>query len=340
MLALDETMALTVVEMSQVGEARRAASALAVRLGFDETGCGKVALVVTEAATNLVKHAREGLIILRPLQDGGPRGVEVLALDKGPGMANLANCLRDGYSTVGTAGTGLGAIGRQAGVADIFSLPGSGTALLVRLWTASPWPGAHAFNLGVVSLPIAGESVCGDAWAVAEGDSGCMFLVADGLGHGLLAAEASRAAVRAFHAHPHLAPSALLQVIHESLRLTRGAAVAAARVDLGTRVVHFAGVGNIAGSVLMEGDSRSMVSHNGTVGHEARKFREFAYPFPPGATLVMHSDGLGSRWNLNSYPGLAGKDPSLIAGVLFRDFQRGRDDVTILVARPTGGTAA
>ena len=75
-----------------------------------------------------------------------------------------------------------------------------------------------------------------------------------------------------------------------------------------------------------------MVSYNGTVGHEVRKIREFTYLWPKGGLLVMHSDGLGTQWRLDRYPGLIARHPSLIAGVLYRDFNRGRDDVTVLVA--------
>ena len=121
--------------------------------------------------------------------------------------------------------------------------------------------------------------------------------------------------------------------MHAALRSTRGAAVAAVEIDIDGGTLRYAGVGNIAGAVLANGASRSMVSHNGTVGHEARHFQEFSCPFPPGAVLVMHSDGLASRWNLDPYPGLIARDPALIAGVLYRDFQRGRDDVTVLAVR-------
>jgi anti-sigma regulatory factor (Ser/Thr protein kinase) len=337
---LDEPVALAVVELSQVGEARRTAALLGARLGFDETGCGKVALVVTEAATNLVKHGRDGLLILRPMECNDVWGLEVLALDRGPGMANLAQCLLDGYSTAGTPGTGLGAIGRAATVSDVYSLPGSGTALLARLWPARPQPQPGSFRVGAVCIPIAGEQVCGDAWFADVREGRGRFLVADGLGHGPNAADASRAAVGVFRAKGEVGPADLLQAMHDALRSTRGAAVAVALVDLNARVVRYAGLGNIAGAVLSAGASQSMVSHNGTVGHEARKFQEFAYEFPQGATLVMHSDGLGSRWDLAAYPGLAGKDPGLIAGILYRDFRRGRDDATVLIARPAGEAVA
>jgi serine phosphatase RsbU (regulator of sigma subunit) len=162
---------------------------------------------------------------------------------------------------------------------------------------------------------------------------GSVVLVADGLGHGPLAADASQAAVRIFRQNPRAGPVAILQAIHLGLRSTRGAAVAVADVDLDTRTIRYAGVGNIAGVVLTGEGSQSMVSHNGTVGHEARRFQEFLYPFPAGAVLVMHSDGLTSRWGLGSYPGLAVRDSAVIAAILYRDFQRGNDDVTVVVAR-------
>jgi hypothetical protein len=97
--------------------------------------------------------------------------------------------------------------------------------------------------------------------------------------------------------------------------------------------MHFAGVGNIAASILDGNDRRQMVSHNGIVGSNLRKVQEFVSPWSSGAMLIMHSDGLGSRWDLEHYPGLAMRHPSLIAAVLYRDFARKRDDVTVLVVR-------
>src|SRR5688572_12749729 len=119
---MSDVVRLPVTDPSQVGEARRRAAALAQRLGFDDTDAGKVAIVVTEAANNLVKHARDGEILLHPLEQDGTAGLEVLALDKGPGL-DLSRCLRDGFSTGGTPGTGLGAIARLSAVFDVHSSP-------------------------------------------------------------------------------------------------------------------------------------------------------------------------------------------------------------------------
>jgi anti-sigma regulatory factor (Ser/Thr protein kinase) len=331
---------VAVTDASQVGEARRAAATLTARLGFGETEAGKVALVVTEAAGNLVKHARDGEILLRPLERDGVAGLEILAIDRGPGIADHRRCLRDGFSTAGTPGTGLGAIARLASFTDVHSIVPSGTALLARLW-GGPAPAPRSgLRVGVVCLPVAGEEVCGDAWAEEQSSGRALLLVADGLGHGPLAAEAARDAVRVFRDNAAHAPAEILRAIHLALRSTRGAAVAVAAMDLVGGSVCYAGVGNIASTVFSAGKTRSLVSHNGTVGHAARRFQEFDYPFPADATLVMHSDGLSSRWGLDAYPELLLRDPALLAGVLYRDFRRGRDDVTVLAAsRAVGGEA-
>ena len=325
------SVALPMEEASQPGEARRLAVAMARNLGFDEAGRGRVALVVTEAGTNLVKHAQRGELVLRPAGDA----LEVLALDRGPGMADVGRFLVDGVSTAGSPGTGLGSIARLAGPLEIYSVPETGTAMLIRLTPgAAPAP-APAPVLGVVSLPYPGETDCGDGWAVQGHGGRTLVLVADGLGHGPQAAEAARAAIRAFGERPDLAPAEAIRAAHEPMRGTRGAALAIAAIDPARGEVRYAGVGNISASIHAPGEARSanLVSHNGTVGHEMRKVQEFTYPWPPGALLVMHSDGLATHWRLDRYPGLAARHPGLVAGVLYRDARRGRDDATVLVAR-------
>jgi hypothetical protein len=251
-------------------------------------------------------------------------------------MSDVARCLADGYSTAGSPGTGLGAISRLATTFEIYSRPGAGTVLVARLWAGRPAEaeggGAEA---GAVCLPKRGEEVSGDAWGVARDGDRAALIVADGLGHGPLAAEAARAAVKVFAESAALPPADVLRAAHGALRSTRGAAVAIAEVDFAARAVRYAGVGNVSGAILAGGRTRQMVSHNGTLGLEARRVQEFVYPFPPGARLVMHSDGLATHWRADAYPGLWHRNPSLVAGVLYRDFTRGRDDVTVAVLGET-----
>jgi hypothetical protein len=292
---------------------------------------------VTEAATNLFKHAVGGVLILRELEHGPGRGLELLALDRGPGMPDLGRCLVDGYSTAGSPGNGLGAMARLSSSLDIHTQPGVGSALTARLWAVPP-PGRREhpdLEWGVVSDPVAGEEACGDSWGVEVGQGHALVLVVDGLGHGPQAAEASREAVRAFHARAALSPAEILRAAHEALRSTRGAAMAVASVDFDRREVRYCGVGNISGSILSPGEGRSlsMVSHNGIVGHTIRKVQEFTYPWAEGSLLIMYSDGLVSHWRLDRYAGLLTHHPALVAGVLYRDYRRERDDVTVLVAR-------
>jgi anti-sigma regulatory factor (Ser/Thr protein kinase) len=326
-------IALAVQDQSQVSETRRRATEMAERQGFGDTDRGRVALVATELATNILKHGNGGEVLVGPYGEGRDGGIELIALDKGPGIANVAASLADGYSTAGTAGKGLGAVVRQSHFVDVASWPGTGAAILARLKPGNPPEGANdTSQVGAVSVPKPGEEVCGDAWAVSVGQEGTTLLVADGLGHGPEAAEAAVEAVRLFHRfNGHRAP-VLLDYIHGGLRATRGAAVSVARFQPASGKMIYAGVGNVAGVIATGGELRRMVSMPGTAGHNARKIQAFEYPFTSGLA-ILHSDGIVSSWTLDRYPNLAARHPTLIAAVLYRDLTRHRDDATILVAK-------
>ncbi|MBI1786775.1 MAG: SpoIIE family protein phosphatase [Acidobacteria bacterium] len=332
---VESSIVIPVAEASQAAAVRRQAMHAAERLGFSETLAAKVGLAATEMATNLVKYATGGRMVLQVLHHEDVAGLDLLALDEGPGMANVAQCLRDGYSTTGTLGTGLGAVRRQAEEFDIHSLLGSGTAM-VACFRSRPDPSPPALpplEVGVVSVPLAGEQVCGDSWYVQQGPSRALLAMADGLGHGPDAAEAARGAARVAWQNAALAPARVLELAHGALRGTRGAAAAVVELSTARQAVRFSGVGNIAGLVWSPEGTRRLPSHNGTLGHQATRFQEFSHPFRAGDLLILHSDGVSSHWSLDSYPGLGARHPALIAGVLWRDFSRGRDDATVLVAR-------
>ena len=252
-------------------------------------------------------------------------------------MANVGQCLRDGFSTAGTPGTGLGAIKRLSSFFDIHSVRELGTALLARLEPTQnrreASQNSNYLEFGVVHLPKAGEQICGDSWGTENYLDKNLILVADGLGYGGLALEASREAVRIFRENAKLGPKAIFEKAHPALKNTRGAAGAIAQLDRSSQTVCFAGVGNISGVVVTDNQTRSMVSYNGTVGHRMLKVAEFVYPWSPQSLLIMHSDGLAAQWDLNRYPGLATRHPALIAAVLYRDFKRTRDDITVIVAK-------
>ena len=332
--------AIEVRDPSQIAAARRAAAGLAQAHGFDEADAGRVAIVASELATNLFKHGGGGELLVGSFEDCTGAGIELLALDTGSGMADVRASSRDGHSTAGSPGTGLGAIERGSHVSDIYSVAGGGTAVLARLQPGQPDDGAAAAmpDYGAISIAMPGEEACGDAWCRHVLPTGLSLMVADGLGHGIGAAEASHAAIGSFHRTLRDAPSAALAAMHGDLRHTRGAAIAIARIDADAHEVCYGGIGNIAGTIVArDGTVQRMVSMNGTVGHNARQMRDFRYRLDDGALVVLASDGLATGWRLDDYPGRATRHPTLIAGVLYRDFKRGRDDVTVVVAR--GGAA-
>jgi anti-sigma regulatory factor (Ser/Thr protein kinase) len=323
---------ITISHVSDVGAARRSGQTLAEQLGMGETRAGQLAIIITEAASNIIKHAGEGRVRVTMAAHGGQRCIEVLALDNGPGIGNLAQSMLDGVSSAGTAGTGLGAMRRLADQLDVYAPAGKGAALFARLWL-DPADAAQPVRYGGVCLPLAGETACGDAWAVAEQQGRVVLLMADGLGHGPEAAKASAAAVQTLTAEPGYAPQRLMEDCHQALRPTRGAAMAIGELDLGARQLRFAGVGNIGASIIDDVARRQLMSHNGIVGHNMRKVNELVFECPAGALVVLASDGITTQWDLAAYPGLATREPALIAGVLLRDHSRGRDDASVLVVK-------
>ena len=321
---------IRVDERSQVAEARREAVRLGQSVALDATSIDQLALAVTEAATNLVKHAREGRILLAPITADAARGVEVIAIDRGPGMANVSVSMRDGHSTAGSPGLGLGSIARLGTGFDMYSQPELGTVLRFEVWQHAP-KRTSALVVGGVCTAKSGEPVSGESWTAPGDATTGRLLVVDGLGHGPQAAAAAIAAVRIAAEKPALAPEALLSAMHGALRSTRGAAASVAHVSPAKAAGIYAGVGNIRGVVHEHDRVRGLVSYNGTLGQQVRKLQAFDFAFPAGAVLVMHSDGIASRWSLDAYPGLTRHHPAVIAAVIHRDHARGHDDATVAV---------
>lgn len=315
-------------DASRVGEARRHAAELAAQAGLDDTSAGRLALVVTELGNNLVRHARGGRLLIAARRQGQPE-IEVLALDDGPGIADTARALADGFSTAGTPGTGLGAVRRLASDFDLHSEPGVGTVLLARVRPEGLRGPVQALRWGAVALCAPGETACGDAWALAQDGQRAAVLLADGLGHGRYAAEAAQAAVEQFARAPFAPLPEQLERMHAALRVTRGAA--ASLLLLEPEQLQLAGVGNIATRLLSGTYDKSLLTQHGTLGVQARKFDTLRVDWPAHAVAVLHSDGVQSRWPGTALAPLLGRDPALMAAWLVRGHLRGRDDATVVV---------
>jgi anti-sigma regulatory factor (Ser/Thr protein kinase) len=324
------TLSTAVQELNQVGHARREAQRLCANVSADLNFAGRVSIIVTELARNLVLHGGGGHVLLRELRDPAENGMEVLAIDRGPGMRNVGECLRDGFSTAGTPGTGLGAIRRISDLFDLSTAEGRGTAICSRIFVTKERP-LPRWNTGAVNVPIHGETVCGDGWAMREKAEIIRVMLADGLGHGIYAAEAAQEASAVFLANSEQSPGEVLRLMDSALGKTRGAAAAVVEVNPAKSQVIVAGAGNISVRIVdPAGKSRQIASVNGTVGAHLSKIQEFTADWTRESLLIMHSDGLTSHWDANSYPGLLQRHPATVASVLYRDYARGRDDATIL----------
>lgn len=327
-----QDLAIAVADSSQIAEARRNVAERTAALNFSTRTAGEAAIVATEMAGNLVKHGGGGELLLRTAGDDHNAGIELLALDRGRGM-DVAKCLVDGYSTAGSPGTGLGAIRRLSAESDYYSIAGGGSAVLSAIWSHGSPRDSSKWKIGGVNIPLAGEEICGDAW-VARCREACVdLMVVDGLGHGREAAKAARAAARAFLARTGRTPAQLLEAADGALHSTRGAAMGVAIIDSLRHEVTFAGVGNTVAIILTGEESRNFASFGGIVGKGNIPLRESSAPWTSESVFIAHSDGISTRWNLDAYPGLLSRHPSLIAGVLYRDFSRGRDDASVLVIK-------
>lgn len=317
-------------DVTHVGEARRTAVRLAESVAMTESQVGSVAIVVTELANNIVRYAKTGQLWMRAASD---IGCELLAVDSGPGF-DVERCLQDGYSTGGSPGNGLGAVRRLSSEFDIYSSADKGTVILSRIpLRKSDRAEEPSFEWGAISLCAPGETVCGDDWSLDIQQGQLRVVVADGLGHGPEASEAASQAIEVFQKSPSTSPKEFLEKANGALSGTRGAAVAAGQLLPSGDQFLYAGVGNISGTLMSRVSGRGLMSHNGIVGGQMRKLQQLDYQWPPGELLVLHSDGLQSRWDANAYAGLYSSHAAVVAGVLARDFIRGRDDVTIVVIR-------
>jgi anti-sigma regulatory factor (Ser/Thr protein kinase) len=321
---------VAVTDPAAPGALRLLAERAARDVGFEPARSADVALAMTEAASNLERHASDGAIVLQILRDGDAAGLRFIAVDRGPGMADPDRARHDGFSTRGTLGIGLGAIERLASESHLHSVPGRGTVLAAVFW---PRGGPPQRDAAAITRPITGEETCGDAYAERRDGPLRSHLLVDGLGHGPLAAAAANTAVQLFGDAPAGPPARLLEWMHARLGGTRGAAAAIAEVDGDRGVARFAGIGNISGWIHDGERRRGMTSHPGILGHQARKFAQFDYELPTGAIVVLHSDGLTEKWDLADYPGLRARHPVLTAATLLRDAGIRHDDASIAVLR-------
>ena len=319
-------------DASRIGEVRRHGALLTSELGWSDVEAGRLSIVINELGTNLHRHARRGRLLVRAASHADE--VEVISIDEGPGIANIDQCLRDGYSTGTTPGTGLGAVKRQSQVFDIHSSIPHGTVAVARVRRgAAP---ARIIAFGAISVTAPGELVCGDGWSICVDGSRGAVMLADGLGHGADANVAAKAALAVFVRNPFGALAPMLQEAHTELRTTRGAAVFVLKLDTEGNTISSAGAGNVVARLVSGVSDKTLLSQHGTIGVQIRRIEEISTDWPPHALLIVHSDGIETRWSKDLLMPVLGRDPALVAAIVLREHCRGRDDATIVVLKRTG----
>lgn len=342
---------MEVRDEAQVGAVRRAVHGYAGGIGFTERELAEIDIVVQEVGTNAARYARGGGQIHFTTTLGAEPGLELFYTDQGPGIHDLERVVRDGVSTGGSLGAGLGAVRRLSDEFEIYStIQGTGrlaslarrtthgTALLLRKWVTAArlsdkTHAATARRIGVWSRPHPNEDKNGDAYFVRRRAGQTLIAVVDGLGHGPGAHAASHVALEILANWQGESLEDIFHAAHAALRPTRGAVMGACVMDASRGTFSYAGVGNIEVRVFNAPEPVRPIPNNGTLGARLDKVRVWSYAWAERATVVLASDGVSASWDINDYPGLLQKSPQLLAGILMRDYGRDSDDATVLVAR-------
>jgi hypothetical protein len=289
--------------------------------------------VATELAVNLVEHAGPGgYVLARPL---APAALELIAVDRGPGIADPAAAVAGRCRAPKGLGRGLAAVRRASARFDLHSQVGRGTTVLAVVELAAPGPPPHMQRRRWGGVSVGITEPCGDAWAVAECDRGFAVAVIDGLGHGAAAWAAADAATAGFAAALG-DPAMFLTSANTAMHGTRGAAATVCQLEPRQEVLRYVAVGNVSGCVVTGPGRHRLLTHAGTLGVSGAPPRApvLSCPWPAQATLVVWTDGLHSHATSPLVDaGLLAHDPAVVAATVYRDHHRGSDDATVVVVR-------
>lgn len=328
-----------VEERSFVAYIKREIHNRILRRKFSEVQVGEIDIIVSEIASNIIKHAGSGELLYR-VYDSDPASTtfEVISIDNGPGIADTARMLKDGVSTSHTLGQGLGSIHRLSNTAQLYSLPGWGTILYAMVKTipkrTSPVPKKSALEIRALCVNKPKESVCGDGYLVKHNGSQITIFFGDGLGHGLHAKDAIDAARNFLLEADEDEPVRIIRQMHEKIRRTRGLVGTVATCNVKTGQWRICGVGNIFTRLYGGIEFRNIMPYNGTIGlNIPNSMNASTHSVESNQHLIMCSDGIQTRWDLNKYPSILKYDNIILAAAIFKDFSRRNDDASVLIAK-------
>lgn len=332
---MDSFTSYTISDRSFVAYAKREIHLLSSKWRFDETQLGEIDIIVSELATNLLKHGGGGDLLVRLMQyDSDADLLEIICIDNGKGFDDAPKMMRDGFSTTQTLGHGLGSIARLSDTFQILSRSGWGTILHCGKYSSQPSDVTRRkMEVKAVCVARQAETVCGDGYELKSKGSVTQILFGDGLGHGPMANEAMMEACAIFKESDVNDPSEIIRVLHRELRKSRGLVCTVASLDLKENTWTICGVGNIMSRIYTGITYKNYMAYNGVVGMNIpRVLNNSVVPLEKNQRLIMCSDGIRSGWDLSKYPAILRYNNAIIAASIHKDYSRKTDDTSVLIA--------
>ena len=340
------SQSIEVSQAAEAGTARQASRAMAHALGFGARESEEVAIVVSELASNLLKHAGRGTLTLIPIRETERAGIQIESVDHGPGIGDIEQAITDGFSTAGSLGYGLGAVNR---LMDDFGIAsrgqgGKGTRIVCQRWRSLKNPAVKPcpLDLGAATRPHPAMVKNGDAFVLERWGESALVGVIDGVGHGQSAFQAALEARLFVENHFDRPLDALFFGVGRACRGTQGVVMALARFDWGSEKLTFASVGNIESRVFECPQKMNFNQRRGLIGLNAPNPVVTEHRWEPSQVMVMHSDGVSAHWEWGDYPKLRNASAVGAAQQLLHRLARDNDDATVVVvkgAQPPGQIA-
>lgn len=304
--------------------------------GFSEKKTGEIDIVVAEITSNLLKHGGGGELLVKTGEENNNKFLEIISIDNGPGMHDVERMMEDGVSTVNTMGHGLGSIKRLSDEFHIYSQLKWGTILLSRFYQQPLSHHRKTASAEVRALVVCkpGETVSGDGYGVKKTSEYIQVMLGDGLGHGPDAHKAVDSAVKVFANTQEKDPVAIIREMHTGVKRTRGLVASLAAYFFKEKQWRICGVGNISTGMIQSPGIKNYVSYNGIIGlniPNTMKAQEVKPEY--GQFLIMCSDGIKTKNDIQKYPGILRHDLSLLAAAIYKDYARRTDDMSVLVCK-------
>jgi len=306
-----------------------------IKSSFNEQRTGEIDIVVSEMTSNLIKHAGKGELLYRLSSEDEEPVFEIICIDSGPGIKDLAHSMKDGNSTKNTLGQGLGSITRLSNFSQIFTQQNWGTVVYSRFYNDVEFaPAKKNVLVRCINLAKPGEKVSGDGIYVRTIKDKTIILCGDGLGHGEHAKDAVDKAISELKESMLADPADIIKEMNLAVKKTRGLVATVAVLNHSTNLWQICGVGNIHTRLQKGLEYKTYVCNNGIVGlNIPTRLQNSDYEMEKFQQLILCSDGIKVKWDLARYPGILKYDPMIIAAILYKDHARHTDDMTILITK-------